>query len=209
MVGKTKGKLGIGIIGCGNISMTYLRNAALFTGIELRACADISADIAALRPRNMVSALRVSTSFARRSEVDLVVNLTVPAVHFDVTMSALVAGKRVFTEKPLATSAAEVGRWWRRAKGRGLLLGSSARHLPWRRRPARSPSDGGRRNRPPGERDGLHDGARHGALASQSAILLSARRRSGFRYGTLLPDDVGQSARSGGARHGDGDERPG
>ena len=35
MHGKSKTKLGIGIIGCGNISMTYLRNAALFGGVEL------------------------------------------------------------------------------------------------------------------------------------------------------------------------------
>ena len=51
MIEKTKVKLGIGVIGCGNISMTYLRNAALFAGVELRACADISADMAALRAR--------------------------------------------------------------------------------------------------------------------------------------------------------------
>src|SRR5436309_15241773 len=47
MHAKSGVKLGIGVIGCGNISMTYLRNAALFSGVELRACADISADTAA------------------------------------------------------------------------------------------------------------------------------------------------------------------
>ncbi|RUV92907.1 gfo/Idh/MocA family oxidoreductase, partial [Mesorhizobium sp. M1A.F.Ca.IN.022.07.1.1] len=51
MQAKSGAKLGIGVIGCGNISMTYLRNAALFAGVELRACADISADMAALRAR--------------------------------------------------------------------------------------------------------------------------------------------------------------
>ena len=48
MQAKSKEKLAIGVIGCGNISMAYLRNAALFGGIELRACADISADMAAV-----------------------------------------------------------------------------------------------------------------------------------------------------------------
>ena len=42
------GKLGIGVVGCGNISMTYMRNAALFPGVELRACADLSEDLALL-----------------------------------------------------------------------------------------------------------------------------------------------------------------
>ncbi len=34
--------LGIGIIGAGNISTTYLRLAPLFKGIEVRAIADIN-----------------------------------------------------------------------------------------------------------------------------------------------------------------------
>ena len=40
-------------------------------------------------------------------EVDLVLNLTVPAAHFDVSMAALTAGKHVFTEKPLALTVGE------------------------------------------------------------------------------------------------------
>ncbi|MBB3609619.1 Gfo/Idh/MocA family oxidoreductase [Rhizobium sp. BK602] len=125
MTEKTKAKLGIGVIGCGNISMTYLRNAALFAGVELRACADISADAAALRAREYgIRALGVDQLLAD-SEVDLVLNLTIPVVHFDVTMSALSAGKHVFTEKPLATSAADGRVLVAEAKRRGLLLGSA------------------------------------------------------------------------------------
>ncbi|WP_047458628.1 Gfo/Idh/MocA family protein [Rhizobium rhizogenes] len=125
MTGNTKAKLGIGIVGCGNISMTYLRNATLFAGVELRACADISADAAALRAREYgIRPLRVDQLLAD-PEVDLVLNLTIPAVHFDVTMSALSAGKHVFTEKPLATSAAEGRTLVAEAKARGLLLGSA------------------------------------------------------------------------------------
>jgi len=125
MTGNSKGKLGVGVIGCGNISMTYLRNAALFAGVELRACADISADAAALRAREYrIRALSVDQLLAD-PEVDLVLNLTVPAVHFDVTMSALSAGKHVFTEKPLATSAADGRLLVKEARRRGLRLGSA------------------------------------------------------------------------------------
>ena len=125
MEDNSKGKLGIGVVGCGNISMTYLRNAALFAGVELRACADISADAAALRAREYgIRALSVDQLLAD-PEVDLVLNLTVPAVHFDVTMSALSAGKHVFTEKPLATSAADGRILVTEAKRRGLRLGSA------------------------------------------------------------------------------------
>ncbi|MBM7044859.1 Gfo/Idh/MocA family protein [Rhizobium lusitanum] len=125
MTDNSKGKLGVGVIGCGNISMTYLRNAALFAGVELRACADISVDAAALRAREYgIRALSVDQLLAD-PEVDLILNLTVPSVHFDVTMSALSAGKHVFTEKPLATSAADGRILVTEAKRRGLRLGSA------------------------------------------------------------------------------------
>jgi predicted dehydrogenase len=125
MAVKTKDKIGLGVIGCGNISMTYLRNAAMFAGIELRACADISADMAALRAREYNIRAESVDQLLADPEIDLVLNLTIPAVHFDVTMSALSAGKHVFTEKPLATSAADGRTLVAEAKMRGLLLGSA------------------------------------------------------------------------------------
>ncbi|WFR98850.1 Gfo/Idh/MocA family protein [Rhizobium tumorigenes] len=120
-----KTKTGLGVVGCGNISMTYLRNAALFAGVELKACADISPDMAALRAGEYnIRALTVDQLLAD-PEIDLVLNLTIPAVHFDVTMSALSAGKHVFTEKPLTTSAADGRTLVAEARQRGLLLGSA------------------------------------------------------------------------------------
>ena len=125
MSGPSKPKLRIGVIGCGNISITYLRNCSLFGGIELTACADISPEIANLRAREYhIRALTVDALLADH-EVDLVLNLTIPAAHFDVSMSALSAGKHVFTEKPLATSAADGRRLVAEANKRKLLLGSA------------------------------------------------------------------------------------
>src|SRR4051794_2573921 len=113
-------RLGVGVIGCGNISMTYLRNAALFGGIELRACADLSADLA--RHRTAEYAIRAESvdALLAAEDVDLVLNLTVPNAHFDVSMAALSAGKHVFTEKPLAASVRE---------GRALVTEARRRHL--------------------------------------------------------------------------------
>jgi predicted dehydrogenase len=125
MPGKSGAKLGIGVVGCGNISMTYLRNAALFGEVELRACADISPDLAALRASEYgIRAVSVDALLAD-PEIDLVLNLTIPVAHFDVSLSALTAGKHVFTEKPLATSARDGRRLVTEATERGLLLGSA------------------------------------------------------------------------------------
>ena len=115
----------IGIVGCGNISIAYLRNAPLFRGVEITACADID-PVAATR-RAAEFGLRVMDVSALIADpaIDLVLNLTIPAAHFDISMQALSAGKHVFTEKPLAVTA-EAGRTLvSTAAARGLALGSA------------------------------------------------------------------------------------
>jgi predicted dehydrogenase len=118
-------KLGIGVVGCGNIAMTYLRNAALFAGLEPRACADALPAQAAFRAGEY--GLRACTveALLAAPDIDLVLNLTVPAAHHDVTLAALAAGKHVFTEKPLALSAEAGQRLVAEASARGLALGSA------------------------------------------------------------------------------------
>ena len=51
-------KLGVGIIGCGNISTAYFRLAPLFSGIEMRACADINMAAAKARAKEFSAARR-------------------------------------------------------------------------------------------------------------------------------------------------------
>jgi predicted dehydrogenase len=118
-------KLGIGVVGCGNIAMTYLRNAALFAGLEARACADVLPAQAVLRAKEYgLRPCTVEDLLADR-DIDLVLNLTVPAAHHDVTMAALAAGKHVFTEKPLALTTKAGQQLVTEAAARGLALGSA------------------------------------------------------------------------------------
>jgi len=118
-------RLGIGVIGCGNIASTYLRNAALFPGVELRACADMQPEAAQKRAGEYgLRALTVDALLAAE-DVDLVLNLTVPNAHFEISMAALSAGKHVFTEKPLAATAAEGRTLVAEAKRRNLAIGSA------------------------------------------------------------------------------------
>ncbi len=119
------GKLGIGVVGCGNISMTYLRNAALFGGVELRACADLAPELAQRRASEYGIRAQSVEALLGADDIDIILNLTVPNAHFEVSMAALAAGKHVFTEKPLATTA-ERGRCLvDEAKRRNLALGSA------------------------------------------------------------------------------------
>ena len=119
------GKLGIGVVGCGNISMTYMRNASLFPEVELRACTDLDSGMASRRAAEYgVRALSLNDLLAA-DDVDLILNLTVPNAHSAVTMAALEAGKHVFTEKPLATTASDGRKLVAEATRRGRLIGSA------------------------------------------------------------------------------------
>ncbi|HET9070189.1 MAG TPA: Gfo/Idh/MocA family oxidoreductase, partial [Amaricoccus sp.] len=125
MSGVGGARLGVGVVGCGNISATYLRNAALFAGVEMVACADAVPEAAVARAAEF--GLRAATveEVLGDPAVDLVLNLTVPAAHFAVSLAALEAGKHVFTEKPLATSPEAGRRLVAAARARGLALGSA------------------------------------------------------------------------------------
>src|SRR6266542_2161937 len=96
--------LGVGFVGFGNISDVYLANAGLFRDIRLVAVSDIKADVAKAKAAKYgLPALRPS-EILKRDDVDIVLNLTVPAAHADVSLAAIDAGRHVYTEKPLATS---------------------------------------------------------------------------------------------------------
>jgi predicted dehydrogenase len=118
-------KLGLGIVGCGNIAMTYLRNAALFRGLELRACADLLPEQAALRAAEYGLRACAVEDLITAPDVDLVINLTIPTAHAGITQAALDAGKHVFTEKPLGTTMEEGRALVVLAEARGCVLGSA------------------------------------------------------------------------------------
>ena len=118
-------KLRIGVVGCGNISLAYMRNAPLFRGVEIIACADLNADAAKRRAAEFNLRAADVDSLIDDKDIDLILNLTIPAAHFDVSMRALSAGKHVFTEKPLGVTAAEGRRLVDAAATKGLMLGSA------------------------------------------------------------------------------------
>ena len=118
-------RLGVGVIGCGNISAAYLRLAPLFRGIEMRACADI--DMEAARTRAGESGIRAETvdGLLAAPDIDIVVNLTNPAAHYAVSKKVLDAGKHVYSEKPFVLSVREGLDLKKRAEKKGLRVGSA------------------------------------------------------------------------------------
>lgn len=117
--------LGIGVIGCGNISAAYMRLAPLFNGIEMRACADLNMDAAKARAEEFaIRALSIDDLLAA-DDVDIIVNLTIPAAHFEVSKRVLEAGKHVYSEKPFVLSLQEGAALKEIADAKGLRVGSA------------------------------------------------------------------------------------
>jgi len=115
----------VGIIGCGNISEAYLRLAPRFSNVEVVAVADIVPAVAKARADQFkVRALSVN-DLLKDSGIEVVINLTIPDVHYDVTHSILTAGKHAYSEKPLALSAKDAAKLVKEADKRGLKLGGA------------------------------------------------------------------------------------
>jgi predicted dehydrogenase len=120
-------KVKIGIVGCGNISSIYLQNCTKrFDVLEVAAVADLDLQRAEERAKEYgVSKACSYEEMLLDSEIKIVLNLTVPAVHAKVSLQALEAGKNIYSEKPLAVTREDGQRILETAKAKGLLVGCS------------------------------------------------------------------------------------
>ncbi|ACI55376.1 oxidoreductase domain protein [Rhizobium leguminosarum bv. trifolii WSM2304] len=116
-------ELGVGIIGCGNISTTYFSLAPLFKGLKVLACADINVQAAEARAKEYGVKAQTIDALLANDEIDVVVNLTIPDAHFRVSKSILEAGKHVYSEKPLVLSLEEGEELRRIAREKNLAVG--------------------------------------------------------------------------------------
>lgn len=115
--------LGVGILGCGNISTTYFSLAPLFKGLEVRACADLNAEAAKARAAEYKVRAQSVDDLLANDEVDVIVNLTIPDAHYPVTKRILEAGKHAYSEKPLVLSLEQGEDLRRIAQAKKLAVG--------------------------------------------------------------------------------------
>ena len=144
-------KVGIGIIGCGNISSAYLTAARNFPVLDIRAVADL--DLAAAQRRGEEFAVPAATIAELLADpaIEIVVNLTIPNAHVAVSHDILKAGKHSYSEKPLGVAFAEAAGLAEEAERRGLRLGCAPdTFLGGSHQTAREVLDGGRLGTPIG-----------------------------------------------------------
>ena len=92
--------MNVGIIGCGNISTTYLELASLFRGMTITAVSDLDESRAKAQAEEYGCEAMTVDNLLRDSSIKAVINLTVPAVHAEVSTAVVKAGKHVYSEKP-------------------------------------------------------------------------------------------------------------
>jgi predicted dehydrogenase len=114
----------VGIVGTGVISGTYLEHLGKLPGVEVVAVADLDVSRAQViaDQHEGVRAL-TSEDLIADPEVDIVLNLTIPAAHAPVHQAALQAGKHVYGEKPLAVDRAEAEPLLKLAAANNLRIG--------------------------------------------------------------------------------------
>ncbi|RUT36217.1 Gfo/Idh/MocA family oxidoreductase [Paenibacillus zeisoli] len=119
-------KLKAGIIGCGNISPAYLTYLSRSPFVQVTACADMVQEKAKERAQQFgIENVYTVEEMLNAPEIDLIINLTIPASHGSVNLLALQHGKHVYVEKPLCLSLDEAKDILALAAEKGLRVGSA------------------------------------------------------------------------------------
>ena len=116
----------VGVIGCGNIADTYFHSAKnFFNNFEIIACADLYPE-ASKRSAEKYNIKNLSVEeLLLNSEIELIINLTIPDAHFEVSKSILNSGKHSYSEKPIAIEFADGKELLKIAKSKNLYVGSA------------------------------------------------------------------------------------
>lgn len=114
----------IGVVGCGVISKVYLERLTSLRFLRVTAVADLVAERAEAKAAEHRIARACSPGqLLDADDVDLVVNLTIPAAHAELGLAAIEAGKSLYTEKPLALTRDEGTAIVAAAAARGVRVG--------------------------------------------------------------------------------------
>lgn len=121
-------KIKIGFVGVGCISGIYLENLTkMFKEVEVIGVCDLIRERAekAVEEYSIPKLYEDMYELFRDPDVDIVLNITRPYEHYEVTKQALLHGKHVYSEKPLSPDLAEARELVELAKEKGLLLGGA------------------------------------------------------------------------------------
>ena len=125
-------KLRAGVIGLGFIGPQHIDGLRRVPSVEVTAvCGRNEENLRAVQSRfDIPHAYADWRELIADPTVDVVHNCTPNALHDEVTLAALSAGKHVYCEKPLSSSAAQARVLWRLAVEKGLAHGLNHQYRP-------------------------------------------------------------------------------
>ena len=97
-----KKKLVIGIIGCGYIADYYIQNLNNCKDLEIDCCYDINKErLLQFSKFYGISPVNNLEKMLERKNINIILNLTPPEIHFEINKKCLLKNKNVYSEKPL------------------------------------------------------------------------------------------------------------
>ena len=121
-------KTKVGIVGCGDISGIYLANlTSKFANTQVVGIYDIVCE----KTKKAAAAFGIQKTYKELQElindpeIDIVLNLTRPYQHYEVTMASIAAGKHVYSEKPLGACMNEAEEIKQAAANKGVCVGGA------------------------------------------------------------------------------------
>lgn len=113
----------VGVVGAGVISHAYLSSIDRCLELELRAICSKSHTSAELQAARYGGQAMSLDAMLADPEIDIVVNLAPPGLHYEIGRQILGAGKHLYAEKPFATSMEEAQQLLALAQEKGLSIG--------------------------------------------------------------------------------------
>ena len=91
-------KVKVGIVGCGVISHTYISNIqSMFRWLDITACSALHIENAKRTAERYGIPKACSTEeLLADPEIEIVINLTIPAIHTEINKQILNAGKHLY-----------------------------------------------------------------------------------------------------------------
>ena len=115
----------VGLVGCGHISETYFRAQEYFNNIKIVKCADINTNAAEQCAKTYNVQPSSIDEIFKDEEIEIILNLTIPKAHFEISEKALLSGKHSYSEKPLCINFDDGKKLLELSKKNNLYLGSA------------------------------------------------------------------------------------
>ena len=115
----------VGLIGCGHIAETYFRAEKYFNNFKIIKCADINLKAARKCSKEYGVKFLSVNEILKDQEVEIILNLTIPKAHYEISKKALLNGKHVYSEKPLAINLKDGKELLKISRRKKLYLGNA------------------------------------------------------------------------------------